>query len=391
MKILLVNDLGAPFGGAEIHMLALRAGLRARGHDARLFASRAEGEGGFEGDYACFGTTGRFRTLVRAANPAALLALRKVLAEFEPDVVHLRTLFSQLSPVILAALRRVPTLYQAAWHESVCPLGHKMLPDGSICRERVGTPCRKNGCLSPPAFGALMLQRQLWLLLRSSIDRTLANSAATAAPLVDDGVAPVEVLWNGVPERPRRPPLTDPPLVTYAGRLSAEKGVDVLLEAFGRVVHAVPSARLHILGSGPERPRIDATVAKNGLGERVQITPFLPSADLRRALEPGWVHAVPSRCLEGFGLAAAEAMMRGTAVVASRAGGLAEIVDDGETGFLVPPSDPAALAGALLRLLRDRPLAEQFGQSGRLRAQRDFAESSWIDALEAHYVDLCRH
>jgi len=94
MKILLVNDYATLVGGAESMTLALRNGLRQRGHDARVFASSARTwPGDSFADYECFGTTSRFRTLLQAANPCALLRFRKILAEFRPDVVHVSLFF----------------------------------------------------------------------------------------------------------------------------------------------------------------------------------------------------------------------------------------------------------------------------------------------------------
>src|SRR5688572_7000123 len=102
MRILFVNDYATPTGGAEIMTLALRERLRERGHDARLFASCA-GAGTTNGaaEYRCFGATTGFRTLLQVANPWAAQELRRALADFQPDVVHVRLFLTQLSPLIL--------------------------------------------------------------------------------------------------------------------------------------------------------------------------------------------------------------------------------------------------------------------------------------------------
>lgn len=109
MKILLVNDYSTPTGGAEIRMLGVRDGLRERGHDARLFAGSAQPTTGNAADYECFGTLSRFRSLLQTANPFAYVELKRVLAEFRPDVVHVRIFLTQLSPLILPLLRNIPS------------------------------------------------------------------------------------------------------------------------------------------------------------------------------------------------------------------------------------------------------------------------------------------
>src|SRR4030095_4540448 len=100
MKILLVNDYATLIGAAEVLLLALRDGLRQRGHDARVFASSARPIASERfADYECFGTTSRFRTLLQTANPSALRKFSQVLSAFQPDVVHLSMFLTQLSPL----------------------------------------------------------------------------------------------------------------------------------------------------------------------------------------------------------------------------------------------------------------------------------------------------
>ncbi len=138
MKILLINDYGSPIGGAEVLTFALRDELRRLGHDVRLFASSAgASQASSEADYLCYGTLSRFRTLLQTLNPWAFVRLRRVLQEFQPDVVHVRMFFTQLSPLILPLLRRVPALYHVVWYRPICLTGTKLLPTGSPCQSPV--------------------------------------------------------------------------------------------------------------------------------------------------------------------------------------------------------------------------------------------------------------
>lgn len=389
MKILLVNDYATPTGGAEILMLALRDGLRQRGHDARLFASSARPrQSEMLADYECFGTTSRYRTLLQAANPWAFWRFREVLAEFQPDVVHVMMFLTQLSPLILPLLREVPSLYHVQWYRPVCPVGTKMLPDGTACQVPAGTVCYRNRCLPLRDWVPLMFQMKLWRRWRKAFNVIVANSEAVRRRLIDEGLAPVEVVFNGVPITSPRPPLSSSPAVAFAGRLVREKGVDVLLRAFARVVAEIPTARLLLAGDGPERKRLTKLTAELGLSATVSMLGHLSREQLERARAGAWVQCVPSRWAEPFGMVAAEAMMRGTAVVASRCGGLTEIVQDGRTGILVPPGDAEALAEALLRLLGNRELAEQMGRAGREVALARFSEGAFVDRLEQLHQEL---
>lgn len=382
MKVLLLHDYGTLAGGAEVEAATLRDGLRARGHDARLLASTAGTPGDdLRPEYPCRGATGRWRTALQVANPWAARAARRAVRTFRPDVACVKMFLTQLSPLVLRPLRGVPTIHHVVWYRPICPIGTKLLPDGTSCRVPAGLVCLRNGCLDPVDWTALRVQRALYERGRRAIDLVVANSRAVAARLTAEGIGPVEVLHNGVPGRAQRPPLSDPPIAGFAGRLVREKGVDVLLEAFAAA--GVPEARLVVVGDGPERGRLERRAADLGLGERAEFVGWVSRADVERRLDAAWVQAVPSRWEEPFGIVATEAMMRGTAVVASASGGLSEIVVDGRTGLLVPPGDVGRTAAALRRLLGDRALSERMGARGRDRAEERFSQAAALDRWEA--------
>lgn len=361
MRVLILNDHAAPVGGAEVLTLALRDELSRRGHDARVFASRAVGEGPVE--YSCFGTTSRLRTVNRTANPRAYHSLRGVLRSFRPDVVHVRMFMTQLSPLVLPLLRKLPSLYHAAWYELICPTGLKLLPTGEICRQPAGRACHQ--CLSPHAWTVLMIQRRLLERWRGVFDLYVANSEAMRRRLEEYGIHPTTRVWNGVLRRPARPPLDGPPLAAYAGRLSHEKGLAILVEAFAEVARRQPDARLLVMGDGPERARLERMAAERGVSDRITWTGHRPRHEVEQALDAAWVQVVPSLLEEPFGLAVAEAMMRGTAVVATELGGPVELIGPSGGGLLVPPNDPGRLAEALVTILGDRERAETLGVAGR--------------------------
>ncbi len=385
MRVLLVTDYATPTGGAELRVLALRDALRRRGHDARLFASSAKPLGASsDADYACFGTASKFRGFSQVTNPSAFLSLNRVLKDFRPDVVHVRLFLSQLSPLILPLLQDVPAIHHVAWYRSICPVGTKMLSDFSACHDAVGAACLRNGCVPAYAWPLQMVQVKLLHRWRKTFNAVVANSNWTKQRLEDEGIQCNEVVWNGVPTREVRRPLGDAPVVAFAGRLVPEKGADVLVEAFARVTARIPRAKLLIAGEGPDRRRIEAKIARLGLGSRATLLGHLSPNQLEERFADASVQVVPSRWEEPFGTVAAEAMMRGTPVVATAAGGLAEFIRDGDTGLLVPPSDVARLAEAVLSLLDDPLDADRIGMNGRKFALRFLTEDVFVD----RFVDL---
>lgn len=153
-------------------------------------------------------------------------------------------------------------------------------------------------------------------------------------------------------------------------RLVPHKGVDTVIEALPRILEAVPDARYAVAGTGPEREHLEKLAAKLGVAERVQFLGAVQDDDLPGLYNCAAVYLGVSRRaerlgVEGFGIALVEASACGLPVVAGNSGGIPDAVRDGETGFLVPPEDPEAVAAAVRRVLQDADLARRLGAAGR--------------------------
>jgi len=168
-------------------------------------------------------------------------------------------------------------------------------------------------------------------------------------------------------------------------RLVWKRGHEELLQAATIVRRAEPSVRLVIVGDGPLRPALEEHARRLGLDGEVR---FLGAVHDAARLLPGFDVFVLSSVLEGMSNALLEAMAAGRPVVATRVGGNPELVIDGETGLLVPPRDPEALAEALLRLVRDPGLARRLGEGARRRVESQFTLAAMVGRLEGLYGDL---
>jgi glycosyltransferase involved in cell wall biosynthesis len=191
------------------------------------------------------------------------------------------------------------------------------------------------------------------------------------------------VIRNGIElERPRsRPQEPARPLLVSVGRLKAPKDFQTLLEALS-LLGGVAFDTV-IVGDGPDRAALEATAAHLGVNDRVT---FAGTRDDVEALLASSSCFVLSTTSEGLPISILEAMAAGLPVVASRVGGVPELVEDGVTGLTVPPRNPAALAEALRGLLADAGLRERLGAAGRLRAERAFS----LAAFRRAHLDLYR-
>ena len=165
-------------------------------------------------------------------------------------------------------------------------------------------------------------------------------------------------------------------LVTV-GRLQRHKGMDTVIAALPAILARAPDVRYAVAGTGPDRERLEKLAHKLGLGDRVRFLGGVSDRELPALYNLASVYVGASRRaerlgVEGFGIALVEASACGRPVVAGNSGGIPDAVRDGETGFLVPPEEPAAFADAICRLLADPAAAQRMGQNGRRAVETYF-------------------
>ena len=171
--------------------------------------------------------------------------------------------------------------------------------------------------------------------------------------------------------------------VLFIGRLSQVKGMNVLLEAFAAVAPRHPHVRLTLVGDGPERPALERQVTDLGLSERVRFLGFVSQQTVAEELDRSDVFVLPSFA-EGLPVVLMEASAACLPVLTTRIAGIPELVEDGESGFIVAPGDAESLADRLDRLLADPALRAAMGTAGRARVEEAFTiagEARWLAAL----------
>lgn len=252
---------------------------------------------------------------------------------------------------------------------------------------------------------ALRLSQRIVAPSRSFLDQVLGRFGALRerAGFIHNGIRLEELLDEGSREPARGSAVDQPepalgccrgpatPNGRYALTIAAhnqKKALDVLLEAFGRIAARFPDLTLVLVGDGPLRSELEDLASRLGLGERVRFLGARGRRETIALLRGCDLFVLPSRA-EPFGLAVLEAMACGKPVVASRVGGLQELVRDGTDGKLLEPDDPAGLADAMAGLLDDRDAAHRLGRTARARA-RDFSTEANVRAYETLFARLKR-
>ncbi len=168
--------------------------------------------------------------------------------------------------------------------------------------------------------------------------------------------------------------------VIFVGRLDPVKGAPLLVEAMAQVIARHPDARLTLVGDGPARPLAEARAKALGIAGSVTFAGFQSQGAVAALLEEADMLVLPSFA-EGVPVVLMEALASRIPVIASRVAGVQELVEDGVSGFAVPPGDVATLAHRIGQLMEDPSLAARMGQAGRLMVEREFdiaAEGAWL-------------
>jgi glycosyltransferase involved in cell wall biosynthesis len=407
MRILYCNKYNYAFSGTEVYLFEAMELMRSKGHEVALF-SMADPRGrptpydhhfvphiDFKKDVKKPG--GWFRKAGLAARAIysrdARLRIRAMIAEFRPDVAHVRNIYHHLSPSILWELKaqKVPVVYHLNDFKVLCA-SYNLVSRGEACeacKDGEFWHALKEKCY--PGWGARMTlvaeaYIHKWLgTYRKCVDCFLAPSQFVRDKFVEHGwdAGRFEVLphFQRVGEAMERGK-KDAPLL-YFGRLSPEKGVADLLHAMQRLPHL----RLIVAGDGPERGRLEQLTAKLEL-RNVEFAGHVRGEKLDRMIADSRFTVLPSHAYETLGKTILESYARARAVVATDLGSRRELVQAGETGLLYKTGDVQELTSAIEFLSSQPELAEKMGRAGRARVGERYAPEGHYEALIGLYERL---
>jgi glycosyltransferase involved in cell wall biosynthesis len=366
---------GGTIGGCEQHVLALLSRLDRTRFEPWLACFEAEPDDATP-MLPMFKAAG-VRTIdlkaTRRTDPAALWRLGNLMRRGQFDIVHAHSFRTELASVFWGRVT-------------------------GLAPRVVRTVHNVDEFYVSPRYGALLRLSAHGLSKIVAISDAVADYLRTDAQLPPDnivriyyGIDPAPFFPDALP--PSRRAEGDPlgtnnrPTIGMVARLAPQKGHRVLFDALPAIQMAVPDVHARLIGHEELSTvaELQAAADARGVGHLVTFEGF--RADVARVMADLDVFVLPS-LWEGFGLVLVEAMAAGRPVVASAVGPIPEIVVDGVTGLLVPPGDPAALAEAVTRLLRDPELAAAFGRAGRARVEGHLRLDTMVERTEALYDEL---
>lgn len=402
MRLLIVNKFWYRRGGLERLVFDEVDWLTAAGHEVSHFAcdhprNEPSPYGEYFAPYLELGTEGDLTTaeeVLAAArmfhNAAAARGFARLLDAARPDVVHVHGIHRQLSTSILRAARErgVPVVMTVHDYNPICPADLLVRGDGSVCwpprcTRYDLTPCVTYACMRGRKGVSLLAAAELfWRRWVAHCQRLVAEFVTPSRFLADAmrrrgwGDGAMTLIPNAV-QLPA--PAADGDgggdYFLFAGRVSREKGAHTIVAAAERA-----GVRLVVAGEGPLREEL---VRRRPTG--VEFLGEVEVSEVWRRLDDALALCVPSEWCENASISALEGLAVGRPVIASRIGGLPELVRDGVDGILVEPGDVEGFAAALKRVAGDRDEARRMGAAGRRRAATEFAPAKHVEQLEAVY------
>jgi glycogen(starch) synthase len=338
--------------------------MREQGHELLVITGRDEDSSSGESDY--HGTpvhTFPFWPAVAERDLDQMLRLRRQVAalkrKFRPDLVHVN-------------------------HPNIGVIFHRQTAAAHPAPELVTLHgIHRDSSYGPEALYGQLLRAAGWVVACSSV---VLYETRRQVPELSPRSSVIHSSLD-LPAITPAPFRFDPPRFLCVGRLSPEKGFDIALRAFASLADRFPAARLGVAGDGPERSPLQQLAAGLSIANRVDFLGWVPPDDVPALISSATAVVVPSRS-ESLGLVAVQAAQMARPVVATRVGGLLEVVADGETGLLVRPNDSDSLADALAELLQDPARATQLGEIARRRVTARFSWQRHIDGYNALYEKL---
>lgn len=362
-------------GGTEVQTLALASALVELGCRVTVCCYHEH----HPDIVARFEALGAKVILMRLARARGLLrlilSLRRLFRQLHPSAIHVQYLAPGLAPIVAARLARIPrvlatvhAVYPSRRAKVLIRVGARLC-DGFSCVSRAVETFWFGSSRLPE--GERPADWRGHYTLYNCVD---ADSISRILRKTDGSATRREYGLEGF-------------TVGVVGRLAPEKGHDTLIEALPLIAASVPGVKVLVVGDGPLRTPLAQLAERLGVSDRICWVGARSHEETIAHLAAMDVLAVPSR-LEGFGLSAAEAMAGGVPVVATRVQGLTEVVAQGETGVLVPADDPAALADAIVGVVRDPGRKARLGHAAMARARELYSRSRYVRSVMRAYAGV---
>lgn len=403
MRILIVNKFHWFKGGSEKYYFELGQLLKEHGHDIAFFSMKDEkniqtGEKEYFVKASDMNSKNILKAFQVVSSKSNQRKMEEVLNDFKPDIVHLNNFQRQLSASIIepCVKRNIPIVYTAHDVQAICPAITMMDSNKNpceLCLKGKYIHCFKKKCIKDSKLKSLLgavegVYYRNHKIYTEKMDYIITPSEFYKKKFTEDGVNEnkIKTMYNFIEINDYNLKTQDDGYALYFGRLSREKGILNLITAFSQM----DKGMLYIAGEGPEKIVIEKMIKEYRLEKRVKLLGFLNKDQMIDVIRKCKFVVVPSIWYENCPYSILETLAIGKPVIGSDMGGIPELIQDGENGFIYSHNHIEELSDKMLQLFRNEELVQKFSQKSKKIAIEKFSKEKYYENIINIYNEVSR-
>lgn len=402
MKVLLVNKFHWLKGGSEKYYFELGTLLKEHGHEVAYFSMKNEkniktGDKEYFVDEIDLNTGSKLKALDVIYSKTNYKKMIEAIEDFKPDVIHVNNFQRQLSASIIKAAndKKIPVVFTAHDVQAICP-GITMMDNNKnvceLCMKGKYINCIKKSCnkgsKAKSLIGALEgYYYRIKKMYNEKISYIITPSEFYRTKFIEDGTDPkhIEAIHNFIIANDYNVETEVGDYALYFGRLSKEKGINNLIEAFSKC----DKGNLFIAGEGPEKDNIEQFIKDNKLTKRVKLLGFLNKEQITEQVRKARFIVVPSIWYENCPYSVMETLAIGKPVIGANIAGIPELVINNENGFTYKYDDVNELAEKMNKLFEDEKLVKKFSRNAK-ELSKQYDKEVYYKKLERIYKNVIK-
>ena len=403
MKILMVNKFHYLKGGSEKYYFELAELLKENGHEVAFFSMKDEKN--IKTDCKEYfvepidlNTGSKLKALDVIYSKENKKKMEEALDEFKPDIVHLNNFQRQLSASIIDPIkkRNIPIVFTAHDVQAICPAIIMMDNDKNICEKCmkgkylncIKKKCNKGSTLKSIVGALEGYYYRAKNIYTNKIDFIITPSEFYRDKMIEDGIPEnkIKALHNFVELKDYDLEVSDEGYALYFGRLSKEKGILNLINAFTKL----KEGKLYIAGEGPEKETIEKIIKENNLENRIKLLGFLNADQMKGTIRKCKFVVVPSIWYENCPYSVMETLAIGKPVIGADIGGIPELVINDRSGFTYKYDDIEDLSNKMKKLFKNEELVKEFGTNAKKQANELYGKDVYYKNIMSIYEKLVK-
>lgn len=403
MKILLVNKFHYLKGGSEKYYFELAELLRENGHEVAFFSM--EDEKNIKTDCKEYfvkpidlNTGSKLKAFDVIYSKENKKRMQEALDDFKPDIVHLNNFQRQLSASIIDAVKEknIPIVFTAHDIQAICPAITMLDSNKNICEDCAKGKyrnCIKKKCIKDSTLKSVLgaIEGEYYKakkIYTKKIDYIITPSECYRQKFIKEGINKdkISAIHNFIDMEKYDVELQDDNYALYFGRLSKEKGVLNLVQAFAKTEKGI----LYIAGEGEEKGNIENMIKENQLENRIKLLGFLNQEEMKECIRKCKFVIVPSICYENCPYSVMETLAIGKPVIGADIGGIPELVKNQENGLIYQYDNIEELTSKMNILFTNQELVKKFSENSRENAKKLYSKNIYYDKIMLIYDKLLK-